>query len=185
MDERLGSTMDHVLTFEEVAAYRKKQNWNAAPNHSRYVKTSIIDSEGELHNRLRRAVFRLFTAPRVNQLHDFIQDLINRQIDSVQPGEEFDFIEDVVAPVPGFVIGEMLGVPEWDRPQLRTWSENIVQFFEPERTEAHRALAEQATTEFAAYLTELAAIRREEPGADLISEMIACGTALIALITTN
>lgn len=31
MDERLGSTMDYVMTSEEIAAYRKKQNWDAAP----------------------------------------------------------------------------------------------------------------------------------------------------------
>lgn len=67
--------------------------------------------------------------------------------------KEFDFIEGLVAPIPGFVIGEMLGVAESDRPQLRTWSENIVQFFEPERTEAHRQLAEQAAAFTIAWAT--------------------------------
>ncbi len=172
MDERLGRTMDHVMSPEQVASYRDRHQWQAAPFHSRYVKVSVIDSEGELHSRLRKAVFRLFTPVRVNQLRGFIQDLINRQIDVVESEGEFDFIEDVVAPVPGFVIGEMLGVPEADRPQLRAWSEDIVQYFEPERTEAHRNLAEQATAEFAAYLTELTAMRREAPGSDLVSEMI-------------
>ena len=161
------------MTPEEVAAYREKQNWDAAPAHSRYVKVSILDSEGELHSRLRKAVFRLFTPARVNQMRGFIQALINRQIDAIESEKEFDFIEDLVAPVPGFVIGEMLGVPERDRPRLRTWSEDIVQFFEPERTEAHRELAERATTEFANYMTEMAAMRRQQPGPDLISEMIA------------
>ncbi len=172
MDERLGRTMDHVMTREEITAYRKKQLWDAMPAHSRYVKISIIDCEGDLHSRLRKAVFRLFTPARVNQLRGFIQDLINRQIDTVKSEKEFDFIEDLVAPVPGYVIGELLGIPEQDRPQLRTWSENIVQFFEPERTGTHRELAERATTEFAAYLTEITAMRREQPGPDLISEMI-------------
>ena len=173
VDERLGRIMDHVMTPEEVAAYRERRNWEAAPAHSRYVKVSILDSEGELHNRLRKAVFRLFTPVRVNQMRGFIQALVNRQIDTIESEKEFDFIEDLVAPVPGFVIGEMLGVPEPDRPRLRTWSENIVQFFEPERTEAHRELAERATMEFVAYMTEMTAMRREQPGPDLISEMIA------------
>ena len=173
MDERLGRTMDHVMTPEEIRACREQREWDAAPNHSRYVKVSIIDSEGELHDRLRKAVFRLFTPVRTNELRGFIQGLIDRQIDALGPVEEFDFIEDLVAPVPGFVIGEMLGVPEQDRPQLRTWSENIVQFFEPERTAAHRQLAERATTEFAAYLESLTEERREQPGSDLLSEMIA------------
>ncbi len=173
MDARLGRTMDHVLTPEEVSAYRAKLAWDAAPNHSRYVKVSIIDSEGDLHDRLRKAVFRLFTPARTNDLRGFIQGVIDRQIDALASLEEFDFIEDLVAPVPGFVIGEMLGVPEQDRPQLRTWSENIVQFFEPERTAAHRQLAEQATLEFAAYLETLVEQRREQPGSDLLSEMLA------------
>ena len=59
MDERLGRTMDHVLTPEQIAANRARQDWDATPAHSRYVKTSILDSEGELHSRLRKAVFRL------------------------------------------------------------------------------------------------------------------------------
>lgn len=172
MDERLGRTMEHVMSRDEIAADRASRDWDAAPNHSRYVKVSILDSEGELHDRLRKAVFRMFTPVRVNQLRGFIQSLIDRQIDALETVKEFDFIEDLVAPVPGFVIGEMLGVPEPDRPRLRAWSEDIVQFFEPERTVAHRELAEQATTEFAVYLADLAAMRREQPGDDLISEMI-------------
>ena len=173
LDERLGRTMDHVMSPEEVAADRASRDWEAAPNHSRYVKVSIIDSEGELHDRLRKAVFRLFTPARVSDLRGFIQRLIDRQIDALGLVGDFDFIEDLVAPVPGFVIGETLGVPARERPRLRTWSENIVQFFEPERTVAHRELAEQATTEFAAYLEALVAQRRERPGCDLLSEMIA------------
>ena len=173
MDERLGRAMDHVMSREEVAADRASRDWDAAPNHSRYVKVSILDTEGELHDRLRKAVFRMFTPARVNQLQGFIQGFIDRQIDALGSVKEFDFIEDLVAPAPGFVIGEMLGVPEPDRPRLRAWSEDIVQFFEPERTVAHQGLAERATTEFAAYLADLAAMRREQPGDDLISEMIA------------
>ncbi len=173
MDDRLGRTMDHVMSRDEIDADRASRDWDAAPNHSRYVKVSIIDSEGALHDRLRKAVFRMFTPARVNRLRGFIQELADRQIDALEGVREFDFIEDLVAPAPGFIIGEMLGVPERDRPQLRAWSEDIVQFFEPERTVAHRELAERATTEFVAYLGDLTATRRKQPGDDLISAMIA------------
>ena len=173
MDDRLGRTMDHVMSRDEIDADRASRDWDAAPYHSRYVKVSILDSEGALHDRLRKAVFRMFTPARVSRLRGFIQALADRQIDALGGVREFDFIEDLVAPVPGFIIGEMLGVPERDRPQLRTWSEDIVQFFEPERTAAHRELAERATTEFVAYLGDLTATRRKQPGDDLISAMIA------------
>ncbi len=172
LDERLGRTMDHVMSAEEIADFRKKHNWNAAPNHSRYVKITILDSEAELHSRLRKAVFKVFTVVQINKLRNFVQDIVNHQIEFIKSKEEIDFIEDFVAPVPGSVIGKMLGVPVQDRPQLRTWSENIVQFFEPERTDAQRELAEVATTEFADYLTELTEIRRRNPQNDLLSEMM-------------
>ena len=171
-DERLGRTMDHVLNEEEICEYRRQQNWDAAPNHSKYVKISILDSEAELHDRLRRAVFKIFTVSRVKELRGFVQNLVDRQLDYVEQSKQFDFIEDFVAPIPGYVIGEMLGVPEQNRAQLRIWSEDIVQFFEPERTDAHRDLAEQATLEFVAFLQELVEQRKRKPEKDLLSEML-------------
>jgi len=172
MDKRLGRTLDHVMQEEQIKAYRKQHRWDEAPNHSRYVRISILDSEGSLHERLRKAVFRMFTVTRVKQLRDYIQELVDSGITSIEQQREFDFIEDFVAPIPGAVIGKMLGVAEPYRPQLRVWSENIVQFFEPERTETHRQLAEQATVEFVEFLQELVAMRANKPEDDLISEMI-------------
>lgn len=171
-DERLGRTMDHVLSEEEILEYRREQNWDAAPNHSKYVKISILDSEAELHDRLRKAVFKIFTVSRVRELRDFVQDLVDSRIEELGKTRQFDFVEDFVAPIPGFVIGEMLGVPAEERAQLRIWSEDIVQFFEPERTDAHRDLAEQATLEFVAFLQDLSEQRKRQPKRDLLSEML-------------
>ena len=172
VDKRLGRTMDHVSTVGEVSAYRAKHHWAEAPAHSKYVKVSILDSEGQLHQRLRSAVFQEFTAPGVNHLEDEIRRIVNAQLDAVSSRSSFDFIEDFVAPIPGLVIGRVLGVPDAECAQLRTWSENIVQFFEPERTPSHRELAENATLEFVEYLSVLAEKRRRHPRGDLISRMI-------------
>lgn len=172
-DKRLGRTMDHVLAEQEILDYREKQNWQAAPMHSKYVKVSILDSEGELHNHLRKAVFRAFTSTQIKRLEGFVAEQVDRQLAGLDSTKEVDFIEDVVAPIPGLVIGELLGVPAQDRPQLRIWSENIVQFFEPERTDAHRQLAEAATIEFVSYLDQLIRLRQKKPQDDLISSMIA------------
>ncbi len=173
MDERLGRVMDHVSTEAEVRCFKAKHHWSAAPMHSRYVKFSILDSEGVVHERLRRSVFALFTAQGVAGLHDTIKAIVDHQLERIESCDEIDFIEDFIAPVPGLVIGAVIGVPAEERPQLRHWSERIVQFFEPERTAAHRELAEQATIDFVSYLEGLIAKRRQKPAADLLSAMIA------------
>ena len=172
-DSRLLRTLEHLMTSDEIASLRERDNWQATPNFSRYVRVNILDSEGESHERLRRLVFKHFTPSRVNSLREFVQRLVNNRICSVIDRGRMDFIEDFVAPIPGSVIGELLGVPEADRCKLRIWSELIVQFYEPEKSSQDIQRAEQASTEFAAYLLDLAKCRRDYPEQDLITELVA------------
>jgi cytochrome P450 len=60
---------------------------------------------------------------------------------------------------------------------LRTWSENIVQYFDADRSEARKQLAEQATAEFALYLKDLIAQRGRRPGKDLLTRLISASNA--------
>lgn len=176
-DPRLVRTLDNIMTAEEVAARHEAENWHSTPNLSRFVRFSILEIEGDTHDRLRRLVFRLFTPTRVSALRGVVQTQVNERLDTIIEEEEIDFIEDFVAPIPGHIIGKLLGVPEEDRPHLRVWSENIVQFFEPQRTVEQIQLAEETTTEFADYLIKLAARRRSKPEDDLISDLIAAVSA--------
>ncbi|MFT7458158.1 MAG: cytochrome P450 [Planctomycetota bacterium] len=172
-DSRMVRTLDHVMPAEAVAARREVENWSRTPNISRYVRVSMLDSEGEMHDRLRKLVFRKFTPVRVQALRVLVQAYVDQRIDMIIGDREMDFIEDFVATIPGYVIGHLLGVPAEDRLQLRLWSEHIVQFFEPERTVEQIQLAEDTCAEFADYLSRLAAERRVDPQDDLISELVA------------
>lgn len=172
-DRRFVRTLDHVKSTQEVTARRAAENWQSTPNLSRFVRINILDSEGEYHDRLRKLVFRIFTPARVHALRDVVQEHVDRRINAIIDLRSMDFIEDFSAQIPGYIIGRLLGVPEPDRPRLRVWSENIVQFFEPERSDEQIQLAEETTTEFADYLNKLALQRRSNPEDDLISELIA------------
>jgi hypothetical protein len=171
-DPRLLRTLEHEMTASELASKRERENWQASPNFSRYVRVNILDSEGELHDRLRRLVFRVFTVKRISLLRDFVQHLVDERIEEVIVLGKMDFIEDFIAPIPGVVIGKLLGVPEQDRHLLRVWSERIVRFYEPEKTEEDTRKAEEASGEFADYLINLAERRRKNPEDDLISELV-------------
>ena len=67
----------------------------------------------------------------------------------------------------------MLGVPPADRGLLRPWSSAITGMFELNPTEDTARRAVRASEEFSAYLRELIAVRRRDPGEDLISALIA------------
>lgn len=171
-DSRLLRTLDHLYSEEELNVRRKAENWEQTPCLSRYVRINILDSEGEYHDRLRRLVYKIFTPTMVSGLRSEIEQIVLKRIAELQDSVEIDFIEDFAAQFPGFVIGMLLGVPATDRPKLRLWSERIVRFFEPEKTEEDVLVAEQSTAEFAEFLKQLAERRRFRPEQDLISELV-------------
>jgi cytochrome P450 len=52
-------------------------NWHDMPHHSRFVQFSLLDSDGDVHDRLRKQVFKLFTSVMVNKLRDEIQAYVD------------------------------------------------------------------------------------------------------------
>ena len=160
-------SLDAFLTPDEIAEERRKANWHDMPNHSRFVQFSLLDSDGEVHFRLRKLVLGMFTGRYVERYRSMIQRYVDELLDTVLEQREIDFVQDLASHVPGHIIGNVLGVPDEDCPQLRIWSENVVQFFDVGRTDEHKQLAEQATTEFYEYLRDLIAQRRKRPKDDL------------------
>jgi cytochrome P450 len=176
-DRSMVRSLEGLVPAEEIAAQKRAGNWHDMEHHSRFVQFSLLDSDGAVHDRLRSQVFRLFTPVMVANLRDGIEAYVDGLIDSLTDRGEIDFTQDLAAHVPGHIIGRLLGVPDRDCPQLRVWSENIVQFFDIDRSDERKCLAEANTTEFYEYLTGLKAERLRSPQPDLISALIAAEQA--------
>src|SRR5690606_18264054 len=84
-----------------------------------------------------------------------------------------DLIADFAFPLPVIVIAEMLGVPAEDRGKFRVWSNAMAAALDTEWNEEIDRRAAQATGEIWEYLTRIIEKRRENPGADLLSALIA------------
>lgn len=163
-------------SFLEPTMQREEQvnaNWHDMPNHEKYVQFSLLDSDGEVHDRLRRIVMKHMSRRFVEQQKEMIQTFVSDRLNKLLDMREVDFIEDLACHVPGHIIGTVLGVPEEDCAQLRIWSENIVQYFDIDRSDVKKALAENTTREFADYLEQLIKQKRVKPTDDLVSALIA------------
>jgi cytochrome P450 len=137
----------------------------------------MLDSEGKTHDRLRRLVLREFSPAAIARLKAAMQAHVDRLMDMALERRELDFVEDFAAAIPGAAIGRMLGAGDGDAPLLRRWSEDIVQFFDPDRTAEKKARAEAATGAFHLYLQDLAAARRARPRDDILSRLVAAQDA--------
>jgi cytochrome P450 len=176
-DTTLVRSLDAIMNAEDVAEVRRQANWHDMPNHSRFVQFSLLDSDGDVHFRLRLLVLRLLTRQFVEQQRGMIQTYVDDLLDRLIEQREIDFVADLASHVPGHIIGNVLGVPDEDCPQLRIWSENVVQFFDVGRTEDDKLLAEQATTEFYHYLLDLIKHKKAHPKEDVISSLISAKSA--------
>ncbi|WP_431043512.1 cytochrome P450 [Streptomyces sp. P1-3] len=173
-DRRLGRTYRHRFTHEEFG--RPAPPPAHGPFHT-LNDNGLLDLEPPDHTRIRRLVSQAFTPRTVERLASTIERMAGDLVDGLLAEGGGDLIAAVAEPLPVAVIAEMLGIPEADRGQLRPWSADICGMYELNPGEETAARAVRASLEFSAYLRELIAARRDNPGQDLISAMIAAHDA--------
>ncbi|MCL2553193.1 MAG: cytochrome P450 [Actinomycetia bacterium] len=169
-DRRLGRTYLHRFTHEEFGRQAPP------PEHEPFTTLNgegMLDLEEPAHARIRRLVSKAFTPRMVEDLAPTVQRLAGELIGSLYADGGGDLLARVAEPLPVAVIAEMLGVPPADRALLRPWSAAITGMFELNPSEETARAAVRASEEFSAYLRGLIAVRRREPGTDLISALIA------------
>jgi cytochrome P450 len=176
-DGRLGRTMDHLASREEIARRRQAEHWDRLPTYSRYVRVNLLEKEGTDHARLRRLVAAALSPRLIAKLRERIQAVVDGLIAAIAPAGRMEFLEQLAVPLPVHVISELLGWPGDERHRLRPWSAGIVRLYEKDHTADDEARAESATSEFAAALNELAEARRADPRDDLISAMVSISDA--------
>jgi cytochrome P450 len=81
------------------------------------------------HGRLRRLAQGPFTPHAIEALRPLVQRLVDELLDRVRGQGRMDVIRDLAYPLPGRVIGELLGVPAADLGRLKKWSDEFVGFF--------------------------------------------------------
>ncbi|MFF7854395.1 cytochrome P450 [Streptomyces sp. NPDC007904] len=169
-DRRLGRTYLHRFSHEEfgrTAPPPEQEPFHTLNDHG------MLDLEPPDHTRIRRLVSKAFTPRTVERLKPYVQGLARDLAAALADAGGGDLLRDVAEPLPVAVIAEMLGIPESDRAPLRPWSADICGMYELNPSGETAARAVRASVEFSDYLRELIAHRREAPGDDLVSGLIA------------
>jgi nocardicin N-oxygenase len=124
------------------------------------------------HTRLRRLVASAFTERSVQRWRPRIQEIIDGLIDDLREqataGEPVDLVAHFSMPLPMTVICELLGVPPQDRHYFRRVAE--VAFSNGSATSEEM---QKVGEEFGTYLYGHIGRLRENPGQDLMSQLIA------------
>lgn len=115
------------------------------------------------HTRLRRLVSKEFTFRRVERLKPRIRQITDELLDTLP--READLVTELAYPLPIRVICELLGVPSEDQERWRRWARGMSSL-DPETMGA-------GSRGLVAYIRELVAAKRADPGEDLLSALVA------------
>ncbi|RJQ75606.1 cytochrome P450 [Pseudonocardiaceae bacterium YIM PH 21723] len=128
------------------------------------LDANLMNIDNADHLRLRRLVSQAFTPRRIAELREHIQ----RHTDTLAEDlpAEAELVADFADPLPLAVIGDLLRIPEPDRRTFSGWTNTMMRL---------PSLAEiaDAVGNLHRYLVDLVADRREHPGDDLLSGLIA------------
>ena len=135
-------------------------------------RPSILSMEGDEHARLRRLVGPAFTPAAADRLRPFMRSVIDNLIGDIAPAGECELVAEVCEPYPIPIICELLGAPKRDWQLFSRWATDIFRLFNQNLAEDLPAI-QRASEELDTYVRALVDRRRNEPGSDLLSTLIA------------
>jgi len=162
------------------------------------MKRNILHVNGADHSRLRSLVNPALSPRAVERyrpvMREFLAELLARAdgtagagagTGGVEPAASgggagtvrCEFVEAFAKPYPSQTIASVMGAPIADAPKLHHWSNWIQRQFDAASMASERAGIERAVEEFYSYAQELVQARRDDPGDDLISTLIAAEEA--------
>ena len=128
---------------------------------------SMINTDPPEHNLRRKIVSAGFTPRRVQDHEPFLRARVRDLLDAAEQRGTCDFVRDVATPLPMYMIGELMGLPEADHDRLLHWSDLFATGGE-EIAEEVRA----AVLDYVDYMQAIVDDRRGSEAEDLVSLVV-------------
>jgi cytochrome P450 len=135
-----------------------------------WLQTTLLNLEGQPHQRLRRLVSKAFTPRHVDVLRPFMRAKTHELIDGFADTGSCEFMTSFADPYPAWVIAELLGIPAERFAAFLGWATDIGLGFGPAAA-AQQHRIDAALVGLFACCDELTAQRHVNPGNDLISAL--------------
>lgn len=123
------------------------------------------------HTEFRRLVARGFTPRHVAELEPAVQAFVAERLDRIAELGPCDVVEELLKPLPTYVVAHYLGVPEADRVRFDGWVHRIV----AASALGDPLVAADTVGELYEYFTALIERRRRDPGDDTVSLLVQAG----------
>src|SRR3954452_18800775 len=143
------------------------------PETLEMMRDMVLAMDPPRHIAFRKNLAPHFKASVMAQLEPRIRDICRNTFAAVDGSSEVEFVHEICAKLPSQIVGELLGIPEEDWPQIHSWSERNSGGQDPDVAGGYTEDGSTATIEMAMYAIDLAQKRQADPQDDLVTLMLA------------
>ncbi|QLY31324.1 cytochrome P450 [Nocardia huaxiensis] len=127
----------------------------------------LVNMDPPKHTKVRRIVSKGFTPRAVEGLRKALTERAAAIVAEAKAGGSGDFVQQVACELPLQAIAELLGVPQDDRHKLFNWSNQLLNYDDPEFGDSIAANAE-----LLGYAYNMAEQRRACPVDDIVTQLV-------------
>ncbi|MFI2558853.1 cytochrome P450 [Nocardia farcinica] len=127
----------------------------------------LLNMDPPKHSKIRRIIAKGFTPRAVESLRAALTKRAERIVHEAKRAGSGDFVEQVACELPLQAIAELLGVPQEDRRKVFDWSNQMLNYDDPEYGDPAMASAE-----ILGYAWNMAEQRRACPAEDIVTELV-------------
>jgi cholest-4-en-3-one 26-monooxygenase len=143
------------------------------PEQIEFTSALLINMDPPRHSKVRRIVSRGFTPRAIEGMRAALTERAERIVHAAMKDGSGDFVEQVACELPLKAIAELLGVPQADRHKLFEWSNQMLNYDDPEYVDTTSTDSSvKASVEILGCAWQMAEQRRANPLGDIVSQLV-------------
>lgn len=135
----------------------------------------IINTDPPEHSRFRRVINRAFSGTRIQALEPQICTITQSLLDALAPHGRAEVISALAFPLPLRVIARLCDIDDRHIEDLKRWGQDFLALMSSVMAPERQVAVAQSVVEYQHFLREHIARKREHPGEDITSTLIAGG----------
>ena len=147
---------------------------NPPPAQLERSRNMLLMMDPPRHSGYRKPLAESFKAKVIGGLEGRVRSICKEVMNSAAKADDVEFCHDVAGLVPSQVVGELVGIPKGDWPQIRLWAEQATSSQDPELA-GPDSYTDQGMVDMAMYAISFAERRRAEPPREDLASLILAG----------
>ena len=147
---------------------------NPPPAQLERSRNMLLMMDPPRHTAYRKPLADSFKAKVIAGLEDRVRAICRDVMAEAADKKDVEFCHEVAGMLPSQVVGELVGIPKEDWPQIRIWAEQATSSQDPDLAGAE-SYTEEGMVDMAMYAIAFAQKRRSEPPREDLASLILAG----------